>query len=269
LEGEPVESTDLTAALYFAAAVRVGADRSLTRLLPLELQKEPLSPHENFSQRILFSLQALGMIEPELPIANAENWLAARDWGEIGLRTLAWRIRWTPKDCRERSTLASELLRGIEPSESVLGALLGIWEDLALAEVMQYASWTLAKSGCNPHWAEDAVANLREALKSFSIAQVMYLIQLAMRSLATTHQRGGTAASRLGTVFADSLSYFARRARLEKWTVRDTARPLELPISAIAALFAEEVTQLNDDYVTRAPSKTALLNAMARVRAVH
>jgi len=37
-----------------------------------------------------------------------------------------------------------------------------------------------------------------------------------MRSLAGTHQRGGIASSRLGTVFADSLSYFALRAKLEK-----------------------------------------------------
>ncbi|WP_018973889.1 hypothetical protein [Rudaea cellulosilytica] len=264
-----MESTDLRAALYFTAAVRVAADSSLTRLLPLELQKEPLSPHEKLSQRMLFSLQALGMIEPELSLVNVEDWLTARGWGEIGLGTLAWRIRWTKQDCRERTALASELLRRIEPSESALDALLGIWEDLALAEVLRYAGWTLAKSGCNPHWAECAISNLREALRTFSITQVMYLIQLAMRSLASTHQRGGVSSSQLGEVFADSLSYFTRRAKLEKWAIREVARPTQLPISAIAVVFAAEATRLNDDYVTRAPSKAALLDAMTRARAVH
>lgn len=264
-----MESIDLTAALYFAAAIRAAADSSLSRLLPLELHKEPLSPHENFSQRMLFSLQALGMIEPELSTENAGDWLFARDWGEIGLRTLAWRIRRKPNDCRDQTATVSELLLDIEPSESALDVLLGIWEDLALAEVLQYASWTLAKSGCNPHWAQRAISNLREALRTFSVAQVMYLIQLAMRSLASTHQRGGISSSRLGDVFADSLSYFSRRAKLEKWTVRDTTRPIELPTSAIARLFAIDVARLNDDYVTRTPSKVVLRDAMTRVRAVH
>lgn len=264
-----MDSNDLTATLYFAAAVRAGADSSLTRLLPLQLLKEPLSPHENFSQRILFALQALGVIEPELSLSNAEDWLTAKDWVDIGPQTLAWRICWSPGDCRERSTMANALLSGIEPSESVLKALLDVWQDLALAEVVQYAAWALAKSGYNPKWAETATSSLREALGVFSVAQVMHLVQLAMRSLATTHQRGGVASSRLGTVFADSLSYFGRRAKLEKWTIREVARPTELPISAIATLFAHDVTRLHDEYATRAPSITALLDAMTRVRSVH
>jgi len=64
-----------------------------------------------------------------------------------------------------------------------------------------------------------------------------------MRSLAGTHQRGGIASSRLGTVFADSLSYFALRAKLEEWTVWEVPRPAELPVSATVALFAQEVTR--------------------------
>ncbi len=264
-----MDSNDLTATLYFAAAVRAGADSSLTRLLPLQLLKEPLSPHESFSQRILFALQALGVIEPELSLANADDWLTAKDWVELGPQTLAWRICWSPGDCRERSTMANTLLSGIEPSEDALAVLLDVWRDLALAEVVQYANWELAKSGYNPKWAETATSSLREALHIFSVSRVMHLTQLAMRSLASTHQRGGIASNRLGTVFADSLSYFARRAKLEKWKVREAARPAELPISAIAVLFAQKVTRLHDEYTSRTPSIAALLDAMTRTRAVH
>ena len=264
-----MDSNDLTATLYFAAAVRAGADSSLTRLLPLQLLKEPLSPHESFSQRILFALQALGVIQPELSPSNAEDWLTAKDWVELGPQTLAWRICWSPGDCRERNTMANALLSGIEPSEAILDALLDIWRDLALAEVVRYAGWELARSGYNPQWAEAATSSFREAIQIFGIARTMHLTQLAMRSLANTHQRGGIASSRLGTVFADSVSYFARRAKLEKWTIREVARPAELPISAIVVLFAQEVTRLHDEYATRTPSTAALLDAMTRVRSVH
>ncbi|MFT3792217.1 MAG: hypothetical protein QM741_14355 [Rudaea sp.] len=185
-----MDSNDLTATLYFAAAVRAGADSSLTRLLPLQSLKEPLSPHGSFSQRILYSLQALGAIEPELSRANADDWLTAKDWIEMGPQTLAWRICWSPGDCRERNTLANALLSGIEPSDDVLKVLISVLEELALAEVVQYGSWVLAQSGYNPKWAEAATANFQEALGIFSIAQVMRLIQLAMRSLASIHQRG-------------------------------------------------------------------------------
>lgn len=263
-----VDSNDLTATLYFAAAVRAGGDSSLTRLLPLQLLKEPLSPHDSFSHRMLFALQALGVIQPELSLSNAEDWLTAKDWVELGPQTLAWRICCSPSDFHERSTIANSLLSGIDPSEDVLDMLLDVWQDLALAEVVQYAGWELAQSGYNPKWAETATPSFRDAIQIFSIAQVMHLTQLAMRSLARTHQRGGIRSSRLGTVFADSLSYFSRRAKLESWTVREVARPVELPISVIVALFAHEVTRLHDEYATRAPSTTALFDAMTRVRSL-
>lgn len=264
-----MDSNDLTATLYFAAAVRVAADGSLTRLLPLELLKEPLSPHESFSQRILLSLQALGVIEPELSIANADDWLTAKDWIESGLQTLAWRIRWLPGECRNRTVMASEVLKDIEPSEGVLEALLDIWEDLALAEVAQYGSWALAKAGYNPHWVQAGIGNLREALKTFSAGQVMHLIQLAIRSVTSTHQRGGILSGRLGKVFADAVGSFSRRAVVERWSFRGVPRPMDLPMSTIASMFAHEVTRLDDEYLTRPPSIVALLDAMTRVRSVH
>jgi hypothetical protein len=265
----PVDSNELTANLYFAATVRVAADTSLTRLIPLGLLKEPLAPHESFSQRILIALQALGVIEPELSLSNAHDWLMARDWIELGLDTLAWRICWAPRECRDRQEIAQELLRTIEPSEDTLEGLLLIWEDLALAEVAQYTKWMLTRSGYNPLWVPLAIPNLRLALASYSATQVMHLVNIAVRSVASTHQRGGVASSRLGEVLADSLGSFTRRASVERWTLRSLPRPLELPISAIAAMFAHEVTRLDDEYLTRAPSVASLLHAMTRVRTLH
>lgn len=262
-----MDSNELTANLYFAAAVRVAADVSLTRLLPLGGLKEPLSPHENFSHRMLLSLQALGIIEPELSIANAEDWLTARDWIALGWDTLAWRIRWAPRDDRHR--VAMEMLKDIEPSESTLEALLIVWEDLALAEVAQYASWALARSSYNPQWVALAIEPLRDALKSFSVDQVMYLIHIALRSVTATHQHGGIAAGRLGDVFSDAVSSFTRRAIHEQWLVRGMSRPRDLPMSTISTLFAHEVARLDDEYLTRVPSLIVLSDAMTRQRSVH
>ena len=264
-----MDSTDLTANLYFAATVRVAADLSLTRLLPLDALKEPLSPHGSFSQRILLSLQALGVIEPELSASNAADWLTAHDWIDLGLETLAWRICWAPRDCRDRHDVARELLRTIDPSDDTLEGLLTIWEDLAAAEVAQFTSWTLARSGYNPHWVQTAFANIRQSLKTFSVSQVMYLVSISLRSVATTHLQGGVASSQLGHVLADSLGSFSRRAVVERWTIRGLSRPAELPISTIVQIFAHEVSKLDDEYLTKAPSIAALLEAMTRVRSVH
>lgn len=264
-----MDSNDLTANLYFAATVRVAADTSLTRLLPLGLLKEPLAPHESFSQRVLIALQALGVIEPELSLSNAHDWLMTRDWIDLGLDTLAWRICWAPRDCRDRQAVAQELLRTIEPSEDMLEGLLVIWEDLALAEVAQYTKLMLAKSGYNPDWVPLAIANIRQALAHFSASQVMHLVNIALRTVASTHQRGGVASNRLGEVLADSLGSFTRRAIQERWSVRSVARPPELPVSAIAAMFSHEVTRLDEEYLTRSPSIVVIEHAMTRVRTLH
>jgi hypothetical protein len=264
-----VNPTDLTASLYFSAAVRVGADISLTRLLPLDALNKPLAPHENFSQRVLLSLHALGIIEPELSQSHAEDWLLARDWMRHGFDSIAWRIRWAPRDCRRQHEEVKELLRDIELSDDTSQALLALWEDLAQAEVTQYARWTLAKSGYNPEWTDSAVDALRRALEDFSASQVMYLIYLAMRSVAMTHQQGGLDATRLGLVFSEAIANYARRAHIEHWTIRGMARPAELPMSTLSMIFAHEVTRLDDEYLTVRPSLDALTTAMMRHRTIH
>ena len=264
-----MHSSELTANLYFAATVKVAADSSLTRLSPLFALKEPLAPHNSFAQRMLLSLQAIGAIEPELSMCHAEDWLTARDWIVLGIENLAWRIRWSPGYCRDRRRFAEELLADIEPSEGTLEALVQIWEDLALAEVAHYADWALAKSGYNPHWAILAADRLREALKTFSVAQVMYFVHIALRSVATTHQQGGVASDRLGHVFADAIGSWSRRAIVERWTVRGMVRPAEFQMSAIASLFAGHVTRLHDEYLTIPPSVDALENAMMRAGSMH
>ncbi|GLQ91613.1 hypothetical protein [Dyella acidisoli] len=261
--------TDLTASLFFSAAVRVGADIALTRLLPLDALNKPLAPHDNYSQRVLLSLHALGIIEPELSQSHAEDWLLARDWMRHGFDSIAWRIRWASRDCRRQHEEVKELLRDIEFSEDTSQALLALWEDLALAEVTQYARWTLAKSGYNPEWTDQAVDALRRALEDFSVGQVMYLIYLAMRTLAMTHQQGGMDVARLSLVFADTIAGYARRAQVESWAIRGMSRPTDLPMSTLALIFAHEVTRLDDEYLTVRPSAEALANAMTRHRTLH
>lgn len=264
-----MNSSDLTANLYFSAAVRVAADVSLTRLLPLDALRLPLAPHDHYSQRVLLALQALGIIEPELSPSHADDWLLARDWMHYSFDSVAWRIRWAPRDCSHQNDVVKALFKDIEPTEDAMQALLALWEDLALAEAIQYAQWTLAKSGYNPAWAGLATDGLRQALTQHSVNQVSYLTHLAMRSLATTHQQGGTEATRLGKVFACAVTSFAQRASVEHWTIRGMARPTELPMSTLATIFAHEVTRLDDEYLTLPPSLAALSTAITRHRTIH
>lgn len=264
-----MNSSELTASLYFSAAVRVAADISLTRLLPLDALSLPLAPHDSYSQRVLLSLQALGVIEPELSLSHADDWLLTRNWMHYGFDSVAWRIRWAPRDCRRQHEEVKELLKDVDLSEDAMQALLALWEDLALAEAIQYARWTLAKSGYNPEWSNLAMEGLRQALKYFSVSQVMYLIYLAMRSVSSTHQQGGVEAIRLGQVFASSITSFSQRAAVEHWDIRGMSRPAELPLSTLATIFAHEVTRLDDEYLTQRPSSTALQTAMTRYRTIH
>jgi hypothetical protein len=241
----------------------------MTRLMPLETAGKPLAPHGGFSHRVLLALQALGVIEPELSLSQASDWLSARDWPRSGLESVSWRIRWTPKDCERQHQAAKQLLADIDPSDEMLEVLLDIWEDLGTAEAVQYAGWTLAKYGYNPQWGVSAFDAIARALQAFSVSQVMYFIQLAARTVVTTHQQAGAGNSHLDNVFVSSIGSFSRRAATEGWDVKGVARPTDLPLSVISSIFAHEVTRLDDEYLTVRPCAEALVRALLRGRTVH
>lgn len=246
---------DLTADLFFVAALRAGADSGHTRLLPLALQREPLAPHGKFSQRILLALQALGYIEPELSLSHAEDWLYARDWIAYGFSNISWRVL---KSSRESLGTVERWTEGVCEISHYIARLVPIWQDLALAEVAQYARWSLARSAFNPDWADEATAALEEGLRNFGASQVMYLIHIALRSIALTHQRGGVATHQLGHVFASAIANYVYRAMNEHWAIRGMTRPLEQPRSSIAIVFSETMTGLNEAYLNERPCAEAL-----------
>lgn len=258
-----MQTADLTAQLYFAAALRVGADASQTRLLPLANLREPLAPHDNFSQRILLALQALKFIEPELTLAHADDWLYARDWIHHGFASLGWRV--LRPATAELSTYAQELITLVSSPESVDGTLdqmAALWEDLALAETAEYARMALARSGYDPRWADEAVPVLQQALAHFGASQVMYLVYISLRSIALTHQMAIVPITQLPHVLSNAIANYAQRAIAERWTIRGMVREANRPRSAIAAIFADTVIGLGPAYLAEPPSIDGLFRAL-------
>jgi hypothetical protein len=256
-----VFAKDLTADLFFVSALRAGADRSLTRLSSLATLRAPLAPHGRFSQRMLLALQSAGYIEPELSASWSDDWLRARDWLSYGFENVSWRILRSP----DASTEA--LRRSSEEGEDVADALsvwAGVWEDLALAEVAEYARCSLAEAGFNPDWADDATEALQAGLAQFSVHQIMYLVHIALRSLALEQRRSFPRYGQAGHAFTAAIRNYVRRAAAEGWVIRGMTRPLDLPRSAITVIFAETVTGLGDRYYTECPSLDALARTVAQ-----
>jgi len=261
-----VPASDLTADLFFVAALRTGADSAHTRLLPLTRRREPLAPHNRFSQRILLALQALRYIEPELSLSHAEDWLYSRDWITYGFADVGWRIL---KSSRESVAALQHWANEIRSPAASLEAWVNVWQDLALAEVAEYARWSLARAAFNPEWADEATGALSDGLRYFSISQVMYLVHIALRSIALAHQRGGTSTHQLSQIFASAIANYVYRATNERWTIRGMARSMDLPRSSIAVVFADEVTGLGESYLYERPSIESLRRAIASLEVVH
>lgn len=257
---------DLTADLFFVSALRAAADSSYTRLLPLADIREPLAPHPRFAQRMLLALQSIGYIQPELSLSWAADWLSTRDWHSHGFENVSWRILRSPIESTDALYGWAE---GTDSTTSVFDSWLGLWEDLALAEVAEYTRWSLAQVGFNPCWANDTTGALTAGLQRFSIQQVMYLVHIALRSLAFQHQRASTGVGRLGHLFSSSINNYVQRASAERWTIRGMVRTPDLPRSAIAALFADAVTGLRDRYYTERPSLDALARALVDGHTLH
>lgn len=259
-------ATDLTADLFFVSALRAGGHSSFTRLRPLADQSEPLAPHGRFAQRILLALQALGYIAPELSFSWAEDWLYARDWISRGFENVGWRVLRPPLPAADAIETWAE---GTDPTRSILEMWLGVWEELALAEVAEYARWSLAQSGFNPNWANEASAALQLGIDKFSVSQVMYLVHIALRSLALEHQRASSRINKLGHLFASSIYNYVQRAHSERWTIRAMMLPPDLPRSAISTLFAETVTGLGERYYTHRPCLDALSESIMSRQTFH
>lgn len=257
LRGETV--ADLTADLFYMAAVRAGGERGVTRLLPLSEFRQPLAPHKRFSERMLIALLGIGYIEPDLPVSQSENWLCSRDGLFRGFESLRWRTKRSPAI----SMIALEnWTEGSDPERSVLDAWLEVWEDLALAEVAEYTRWSLAEAGFNPTWALDSINALASGLAKFSVRQVTYLVNVTMRSMALECRRASTGALRLERTFATSLYDVVQRAIAEHWAVRGLAHTADFPRSAIADVFTETVTELGDWYYSERPSLDVIASAL-------
>ncbi|WP_313920752.1 hypothetical protein [Tahibacter sp.] len=259
-------ATNLTADLYFVSALRAGADRSRTRLLPLADLKEPLAPHGRFAQRMLLALQSLGYIEPELSLSWADDWLDSRDWLSHGFENVSWRILRSAGASNEALHVWGDEL---DTSPGALRTWAAVWQDLALAEVAEYARCSLADTGFNPNWATDAAESLQAGLTKFSVHQIMYLVHIALRSLALEQRRLLPRGGKPGHAFSAAIRNYVRRASTEGWVIRAPSHPLDLPRSAITVIFAEMVTGLGDRYYTERPSLDALTRSVASRQTQH
>jgi hypothetical protein len=261
-----VSTSDLTADLFFVSALRAAADRSRTRLLPLAELKEPLAPHDRFAQRMLLALCSLGYIEPELSRSWADDWLHGRDWLSQGFENVSWRVLRPPEAANEALRMWSD---GLDASPCTLQAWAVIWEDLALAELVDYAQWSLADAGFNPEWARDATDAFQAGLATFSIHQAMYLVFIALRSLALEQRRPQLRSCKPGHAFSAAVRNYVRRASMEGWTIRGISGTSDRRRSAIVALFAETVTGLGERYYSEHPSVDALAHAALRRPPAH
>lgn len=259
-------ATNLTADLYFVAALRAAADRSRTRLLPLADLKEPLAPHGRFAQRMLLALQSLGYIEPELSLSWADDWLESRDWLSHGFENVSWRVLRSPGPSNDALRVWGDEL---DTSPHALKTWAVVWEDLALAEVAEYARCSLADTGFNPNWASDAAEALQTGLTKFSVHQIMYLVHIALRSLALEQRRLLPRSCKPGHAFSTAIRNYVRRASAEGWVIRSMSNPSDLPRSAITVVFAETVTGLGERYYTERPSLDALARTVASRQTQH
>jgi hypothetical protein len=158
---------------------------------------------------------------------------------------------------------------GMDTSTSVLETWVTIWEDLALAEVAEYTRWSLAHVGFNPNWAGEATGALMFGLERFGANQVMYLVHIALRSIALAHQQGSVRTPQLSHLFSSMIHNYVQRASTERWTIRGMTRSADLPRSSITVLFADSVTGLGERYFTECPSLDALVRAITSRQTLH
>jgi hypothetical protein len=169
-------------------------------------------------------------------------------------REVQWRLIDELGDASYAEFTASLALIKLRATHSFLQEAWILWQTLAIDEVAAFLAAELDDHQLDGTWAEQIEPYITRASEHFSMARGFNLCWLAVRDVASAYLRFPGARDRLPYKLRSSFESKVTRAQGEGWVLRDFARHIRCPESAVAAVFSTVVTKLKDDYLRLTPS---------------
>jgi hypothetical protein len=212
-----VQSLTLTDIIYLIAIMRAGAYENLSKIMPLAMFDNPLSPTQDFTAEIVKHLY-----NRELLYVHPDSEPEAFVDGDIS-RFYIWHVYYVPPASIESpdnpSGLFNELLSLINGvwSEKWCEEALALWKRVALEEAKEFLLFVLNEHHFEFSPGEKTNQYLEYALQSFSTTQVFNTIWRAAKDAAAYYQREGISKKQAANAAIASIQRISERAVAEGW----------------------------------------------------
>jgi len=236
----------VTVLIYLISMMR-GAYEDLTKIMPIEMFDQPLTPDKEFTLEIINHLrgQDLLYIHPDTdPDAFSEDDLS---------RYYPFLASWAPLlseiEGEAPKDLVTHLHQVLNASwlEDECQEALEIWKKIALAECKEYLIYVLNEHRLEFTAGEKTTQYLEYALESFSTAQVFNMIWRAGRDAAAYYQRGGITKQHAANTAVTSIQRQAEKAITEKWDLKPFRRNYQIKQSIVSDVFYNLAIKLGDE----------------------
>jgi hypothetical protein len=251
----PIDVNDLSLidAVYLISILR-GAQEDLTKIRPISMFEQPLSPDQTFSTEIVNHLFTNGLIYVH-PDTDPEGFVN----GDI-FHFYTLKVAFAPPISKtspgDPIALVADLLKLVnkEWTEEWRQEALSIWKKVALYECKEYFLYALKEHHFEFTPGKKTTQYLEFALEHFSTSQVFNTIWRAVKDAAAYYQRNKMSIRHAANAAVASIQRISERAIVENWDIKPFGRNFNCPQSCISEVLHNTVLKIGDDGFQSIPS---------------
>jgi hypothetical protein len=253
---EPVDIglLSLTDIVYLLSLMRAGAYENLSKIIPVAMFEQPLSPTKEFTSEIINYVHGKGLIYVH-PDTEPEGFV-----DDDVERFYIWHVYYAPpisKNSPDNQTgLFSELLSRINApwTQDWCEEALQLWKRVALEESKEYLLFVLNEHHFEFSPGEKTNQYLEFALQHFSTSQVFNTIWRAAKDAAAYYQREGISKKQAANSAIASIQRISERAMAERWEIKPFGRNFKCPQTMISEVLYNSALKLSDEGFTSIPN---------------
>jgi hypothetical protein len=233
-----IEKISLKSAVAFLALVRscgYSAQSDIFELDEIEKASFPFSPQGLYIYDVVENLVQSDLIAVSGSSATESFEFEGEKIAIYWPKKVRWMIRYeSPNDLIQE--IESRARNGLWPS-SWIDQVKELWTELAIAESMEFFRYMAMKRGFPESGERATTEMLQSLLKSYSVAQAMYIIFKGARDAADFSVRKNCSLQHASNYMIGACQRYADKAIAEKWNISGLRRNHDLPQSTLSALF--------------------------------
>lgn len=255
-----VNNLSLRDIVYLISMLRAGAFEGMTKIMPLAMFDQPLSPTLDYSTAIVKHLA-----NKKLIYVHPDNEPDAFHEGDPNTYYI-WHVYYAPPISLDHiddpNYIVREALRRVNdewPSDWYKAAYK-IWRRIALEECIEYLLYVLSEHHFEFSPGKKTIQYIEYALENFSTAQIFNIIWRSTKDAAAYYQRESISKRQAANSAISSIQRYAERAISEGWELKPYGRNFNCKQSVISEVLYNTLLRFGDNGFRLVPSLEAVEN---------